>query len=105
MPGRSGTTRRKDGNHESVMEALRAASMRPHSTSALGCGFPDIVVGFRGVNVMLEVKDGDKPPSGRVLTAEEVKFHDTWAGQIAIVNSPEEAVIAVVEHCKRMGVV
>ncbi len=78
--------------------------MRPHNTSALGCGFPDIVVGFRGVNVMLEVKDGDNVPSKRALTADEVKFHESWAGQVSVVNSPEEAVIAVVDHCKKMGV-
>ncbi len=95
---------RTDGNHTAVMDALRVAAMKPVSTAALGKGFPDIVVGFRGLNVALEVKDGDKPPSARALSADEREWHDTWPGQVAIVTTPEEAVLAVVEHCKKMGV-
>ncbi len=95
---------RTDGNHTAVMDALRGAAMKPVSTAALGKGFPDIAVGFRGVNVMLEVKDGDKPPSARALSADEADFHATWPGQIEVVNSPEEAVLAVIEHCKKLGV-
>ncbi len=95
---------RTDGNHTAVMDALRAAAMKPVSTASLGKGFPDIVVGFRGLNVALEVKDGEKAPSARALSADERDWHDTWPGQVAIVTSPEEAVMAVIQHCKSMGV-
>lgn len=94
---------RTDGNHTAVMDALRAAAMKPVSTAALGKGFPDIVVGFRGVNVMLEVKDGDKPPSARALSADEREFHDTWPGQIIVINSPQDAVLAVIHACRKLG--
>jgi hypothetical protein len=43
-----------------------------------------------GINYLLEVKDGEKPPSQRKLTADEVRFHNSWMGQIAIVNSIDD---------------
>ena len=94
-----------DSNHTAVMDALRAAAMKPVSTASLGSGFPDIVVGFRGINVMLEVKDGAKFPSQRALTADEKTFHETWPGQICVVESPEAAVIAVVEAAQKLGLI
>lgn len=95
---------RLDGNHGDVMKALLASGMKAVSTAAVGSGFPDICVGFRGLTVMLEVKDGSKPPSARTLTADERNFHETWPGHIAIVGSPEEAVCAVVDHATKLGV-
>lgn len=71
----------------------------------MGHGCPDIIAGYRNINVLLEVKDGSKPPSARVLTAAEREFHETWGGQVAIVTGPEEAVIAVMIAAKNLGLV
>jgi hypothetical protein len=87
------------------MQALRDAAMKPVSTAAVGDGFPDIVVAFRGICIPLEVKDGSKSPSERRLTAAEQKWRDEWPGPYALVESPEEAVRAVLEHAKGLGVV
>jgi hypothetical protein len=86
------------------MDALRAAAMKPHSTASLGGGFPDLVVGFRGINVMLEIKDGSKVLSAQSLTADEKTFHATWPGQVSVVSSAEEAISAVVAEAKKAGV-
>ena len=58
---------------------------------AVGKGCPDLVCGYRGVNYMLEVKDGERAPSERKLTPDQVEFHTTWRGQIAVANSVKEA--------------
>lgn len=94
---------RLDANHAAVVAALRRAGMAPLSLASVGGGCPDLVVGWRGVNVFLEIKDGNRPPSARKLTAQEREFHATWAGQVAVVTSPEEAVMAVIIHARDRG--
>lgn len=39
----------------------------------------------------MEVKDGKKPPSARALTADQVKFHDAWKGELWVVLSVNDA--------------
>lgn len=94
---------RVDGNHAEIVKALRQAGIGATSTASVGNGFPDIVASFRTVTVLLEVKDGDKPPSKQALTADEKRFHDNWPGEIHIVNSSEAAVLAVLGEAKRLG--
>ena len=59
-------------------------------TSRLGGGFPDLVIGFRGITILAEVKDPSQPPCKRRLTEDEAKFHAGWKGQIATVESAAE---------------
>lgn len=94
---------RIDGNHRPVVEALTKATMRVQSLASMGKGVPDLLVGWRGVNVLLEVKDGTRKPSERTLTADERDWHATWGGQVAVVETPEEAVTAVIAFAKEMG--
>jgi hypothetical protein len=56
-----------------------------------GDGCPDLLVGLRGVNTLLEVKD---PDTGR-LTPDQVDWHESWGGQVDVVSSIDEAFIAV----------
>lgn len=44
-----------------------------------------------GANLLAEVKDGSKKPSAQRLTPAEVEFHNTWRGQVCVVNSIEAA--------------
>jgi len=88
---------RQDDNHGAVVEALRAHGATVHTISQ-GGGIPDLLVGYKGKTALLEVKDGDKPPSARKLTEPEEKFFASWSGgPLFIVNSPEEA-CAMLEH-------
>lgn len=84
-----------DANQKEIVAALRKVGASVSSTATIGKGFPDLIVGFRGVNYLLEVKTGTKPPSERKLTPDQVTFHAAWAGQIAVVNSVEEAFKAI----------
>jgi hypothetical protein len=52
----------------------------------------DILVGWKGKNFAFEIKDGNKPPAQRKLTEGEKKFFDSWKGQVAVVESLEDAI-------------
>ena len=91
---------RVDRNQGLIVDALRGVGASVAITSSVGAGFPDIVVGYRGVNYLMEIKDGEKPPSRRQLTADEERFHQTWRGGVVVVNNVEEAlaIVGAVEY-------
>lgn len=85
------TDARTDANQTEIVNALRDVGASVAITSMIGAGFPDIVVGYRGTNFLMEIKDGSKPPSARKLTKAERKFHDLWRGTVIVVNGVDEA--------------
>lgn len=82
---------RVDGNHPEIVRALRAVGATVQSLAAVGKGCPDLLVGFRGQNYALEIKDGSKPPSARKLTPDEKRWHDEWRGRVVVVESTDDA--------------
>jgi len=84
-----------DRNQAEVVAILRQAGATVYPSHAVGQGFPDLVVGYRKINYLMEVKDGDKPPSGRKLTKDQIKFFDEWLGQVVKVETGEEALRAI----------
>lgn len=84
-----------DANHADVVAALRKIGCSVVSLASVGAGVPDLMVGYRGRNWALEVKDGSKPPSARKLTDDEAAFMAAWRGQYAVVESAEQAVAVV----------
>lgn len=80
-----------DANQPEIVDALRKAGASVQCLHTVGDGVPDLLVGYRGVNLLMEVKDGKKPPSRRQLTEDEVKWHAGWRGQKVIVESAEDA--------------
>ena len=83
---------RVDRNQVEIMKALRAmgASVQPLHTVGSGC--PDLLVGFKGINRLIEIKDGSKPPSARKLTPDQEIWHWGWRGSVHVVNSIDEAI-------------
>jgi len=76
---------KKDVNQTSIEEDLKSLPGISFSdTSKLGDGFPDLVVGFRNVNYLFEIKNPDMPPSKRKLTDKEAKFQARWSGQYSV---------------------
>ena len=84
-----------DDNQTVIVKALRAIGASVQSLATIGGGCPDLVVGYRGVNYLLEIKDGSKPPSKRKLTPDEREFIDNWRGKVSVVNSINDAIKAV----------
>lgn len=88
---------RRDDNEKEVIAALREAGAYVKQINDEGLF--DLLVSYRGATLMIEVKDGAKPPSARRLTEAEQKFHDEWPGSdLYIVTSVEEAV-ALLRTC------
>ena len=84
-----------DSNQPAIVEALRGVGASVAHTHMIGRGFPDIVVGFRGVNYLMEIKDGSLAPSRRKLTEDEQDWHNVWRGDVVIVESVEDAYRAI----------
>jgi len=84
-----------DANQAVIVDMLRAAGCSVQSLAAVGGGCPDLVVGRAGMTFLLEVKDGDKPPSRRQLTPDQVDWHREWCGHVAVVENVADALLAV----------
>jgi hypothetical protein len=82
---------RVDSNHGEIVSTLRRLGATVQDASRMGGGFPDLVVGFRGRTLLVEVKDSAKPPSARQLTPDQERWHSRWRGQVCIVSSVDEA--------------
>lgn len=83
---------RVDDNQREIVEGLRKYGASVLITSQLKNAF-DILVGYNGVNYIMEIKDGSKPPSQRKLTKGEQNFKNTWkGGEYYIVLNLEQAI-------------
>jgi Holliday junction resolvase len=83
---------RIDANHEQVVSALRAAGASVQSLAGVGKGVPDLLVGFQGKTLLMEIKDGRKTPSERRLSEDQVRWHGAWrGGPLAIVDGVDAA--------------
>lgn len=80
---------KRDLNEQDIIKTLRGvgATVQPLSDK----GVPDLLVGFRGVNYLLEVK----MPTGGKLTSHQVDWHANWNGAAVVVTCPEEALEAI----------
>ena len=84
-----------DDNQAEVVAALRKAGATVQTLHTIGHGCPDLLVGYRQTNLLMEVKDGAKPPSARKLTDDERDWIAAWRAPVYIVNGPIEAVAVI----------
>jgi hypothetical protein len=82
--------KRTDHNQAEIAQALRALGASVAILAGVGGGVPDLLVGWRGQNYLLEVKNLDG--RGKRLTLAEREFHETWRGQASIVESVDQAI-------------
>ena len=80
---------RTDANQSEIVNALRKFGASVFILSRVGKGCPDLIVGWKGHNIFMEVKNGK---TRWRLTPHQKKFHAEWQGQVAIVESPEDAI-------------
>lgn len=66
---------RVDRNQPEIVAHLRACGAFVQPLNAVKDGCPDILVVFGGEVYLMEIKDGDKPPSARKLTPDELEWH------------------------------
>ena len=82
--------KRVDANHKEIVDALRAIGASVQSLHTVGDGCPDLLVGFRGCNYVLEVKT----PTGKRKDA-QVDWHADWRGDVQTVTSREQALAVI----------
>ena len=90
------TAAKVDHNQKEIITAFRkfGCSVLPLHTIGQGC--PDLLVSkSEHKTVLVEVKDGNKPPSARVLTKDQEKFHSAWRGRICIVKDLGDVISTV----------
>ena len=81
-----------DGNHQATRDYLRKAGWSVHDTSAVGGGFPDLVVARGGLTALVEVKDGrSKDKRQHALRPNQEEFAKGWKGVCIKALSPEDA--------------
>jgi hypothetical protein len=52
----------------------------------------DLIVGINGFNLLIEVKDGEKPPSQAKLTKSQLSRMTSWKGAIHVVRSVSDVI-------------
>jgi len=83
-----------DANHAEIVKDLRKYGHDVYDMSRVGQGFPDLLVCAHKKWVLLEIKDGSRPPSERRLTEAQQKWHAACRGPVAVVASRDEAIQA-----------
>lgn len=92
---------RVDANQKDIVKGLRKRGVSVTPTHIVGDGFVDLVCGWQGRNYLLEIKDGNKVPSARVLTEKEAKWHRSWCGEAHIVETLEQALEVIMSGNSR----
>ena len=94
-----------DTTQAAIVRALRDAGRSVIILSGVGRGVPDLLCGWAGGMVLLEVKSSKKVHHrpGRGLRKSQVKFFQDWRGpKPIVVETPQEAVSATVR--RQLGV-
>ena len=83
---------RKDAAHKPIAQALRAVGASVVDLAGVGVlGVPDLLVGYRGRCVLLEVKN-----PGEVAREDQTEWANKWRGcPVFVVHTPEEAISAL----------
>ena len=79
-----------DINQPAIVRELRSLGASVQPLHAVGDGCPDLLVGYRDKNYLIEIKNLDG--RGRKLTNDQIKWHIKWHGEVVIATSPIEAV-------------
>ena len=83
---------RTDDNQKEIVAAFEMCGLSVALLHRAGEGFPDLVVGYGGLSGLVEVKDGDKPPSARKLTKKQIQFREEWRGDYTVIKDTDEAI-------------
>ena len=86
----------RDANQPSIVAELVKVGCTVADTSAAGAGFPDLIVKFRDVLYMIEIKNPEaaRRSKSRELTPAQVAFHAKW-GCVHVVETPADALRVV----------
>jgi hypothetical protein len=82
-----------DLNQRAVVKVIRQwPGATVVSSANLGAGFSDLILGYRGRTILLEVKG----PKGK-LTPQQIAFHAAWTGSPVVILRSEDDAIALMQ--------
>lgn len=81
---------RADPNQKDIVQALRDVGASVIHLHMVGRGCPDILVGFRGRNTLMEIKT----EKGK-LNKRQRSFFDEWRGECWVVRTVDSALEAI----------
>lgn len=84
-----------DANQPEIVAALRKAGAFVQPLHTVGNGCPDLLVGYAQQTAVVECKDGSKPPSARLLTPDQERWHRDWRGGLLAVVTDVEGALRV----------
>jgi hypothetical protein len=88
---------KRDANEGDIVAYLRAVGCKVDRIS--GTGTPDLLIGYRGINLLMEVK-----MPGKKLRPAQEEWHKEWTGQKAVVESVDDAAVIIESYKQRLGV-
>jgi hypothetical protein len=81
--------RRVDANQKLIVATLEALGASVVSLHDAGAGVPDLLVGYRGITCLVEVKN---PDTRGKLNDRQQEWHAAWLGApIGIIYTPDQA--------------
>lgn len=85
---------RKDNNHNQIKAVFEQMGCSVADLYNAGVpGFPDIVLGVSGKNVLVEIKNPDTSYGRAGLNSNQTAFNSEWrGGKVRTVTTPGEAV-------------
>lgn len=83
--------KRRDENEAEIVKALESIGCTVHRLDTP----VDLLVGRGAANLLIEVKNPDKPRGDRQLTEGQRKFFAAWKGQVCQVETVDEAIKVV----------
>ena len=87
-----------DAVHKIVETSMRLLGASVASMAMVGKGFPDLLVGYNGHNILLELKTGN----GKLRPAQR-KWLAEWRGQAWVVAIPHDATVdEVLSLCRSL---
>ena len=94
-----------DANQSEIIKAMQQEGAKVANANNMGGGFPDLIVGFRKCNILMEVVSANKLKNNRErggLSEKQQDWHDDWPGRVYTVRSVEEALNVL--HGEAQGV-
>ena len=85
---------RIDRNQPEIVKAIRQLGATFQHTHQIP-GALDGIIGYRGVDQRVEIKDPDQPKSARKLTPKEQQTFDEWHGREPVIIETYDDVIAI----------
>lgn len=82
---------RTDKNQKQIEKVLKQLGASVKSTSQLGNGFPDLIIGYKGKTYLVEIKGENS--YGKTLRESQIKFKNSWKGSpIIILRTTNDAI-------------